>query len=378
MDPSISLLSASIQLLAVLIIPLIGIIAALIPYLMPKRECFAVTVPDNAQSDPTLKQYKRRYTTIILGITAAFAVLAIICSHIGSPAAATVVMVIGVIVLMVATYSLMLYFRAKVQKLKQSRKWETSSARTFAQVGIEEARKPLSLTWDFIFIPFILICLFICFAGYGDIPQEIPRQVDMNGQVTSYFYKSPLVACFPALAVAFIDSILVFSHWSMLRSKKFTDPAAPAQSAWAYGMFVHAESVLIVVSGVLCGGVGIAIALSFVGVFTVVQSAIICLALVMIIVVASVAVSLVYGQNGSRLISQIESADPNSQELLRDNDRFWKLGIFYFNPKDSALFLPERFGVGWTFNWGRPAAWAVLAGLLILIGGFLVAVTVLI
>lgn len=376
MDPSASLLSAAFQILVVLIIPLVGGISAFVPYLMPKRECFAVTVPDNAQSDPALRQYKRRYACIILGITAAFTILSIVCSQVSAPASAAIVMAVGVIVLMIATYTLMLYFRAKVQKLKRARKWDSTSACSAAPMGFGEAPKALSLKWDLVFIPFVLVCLFICWAGYGNIPEEIPRQIAMDGQITTYFSKSPLVACFPALVVAFIDAILTFSHWSMLRSKKFTDPACPAQTAWAYAMFVRAESILMVASGVLCGGVGIAIALSFVKVISIGQSAILCLAFVMIIAVASVAVSLVYGQNGSRLIARVSSTR-DDQKLLRDNDRFWKLGIFYFNPEDPALFLPERFGIGWTFNWGRPSAWIILGALIAFIVGFLVLVALL-
>ena len=44
-----------------------------------------------------------------------------------------------------------------------------------------------------------------------------------------------------------------------------------------------------------------------------------------------------------------------------DDDRYWKLGIFYWNHDDASLFVPERFGIGWTINLGRPAAWAGLS-----------------
>lgn len=30
----------------------------------------------------------------------------------------------------------------------------------------------------------------------------------------------------------------------------------------------------------------------------------------------------------------------------RDDDQYWKLGMFYFNKNDSTLFLEKRFGVG--------------------------------
>lgn len=376
MDPSSSLLPVAFQIFAVFTILLIGVFAAFMPYLMPKRECFAVTIPESAQSDPIIKLFKRRYASILLGLTIVFSILCALAAFANTPAQAVGIMGVSIVVLCVVTYGLMLYFRARVQELKRTRGWSNVGACSSAPVGMFELPKPLSLTWDVLFVPTILLCLFICWAGYSDIPQEIPRHIGMDGHVTSYFEKSPFVACFPALAMMFIDAILVFSHWSMLRSKKFTDPAAPAQSAWAYAMFLRAQTILIVAAGVLCGGVGVTMALSFVGVISIGQSAVVCLALVMIIALASIIVSAVYGQNGSRLIANV-AVENGNQKLLRDNDRYWKLGIFYANPEDSALFLPERFGIGWTMNWGRPAAWVILGLLLLFIGGFIVALTLL-
>lgn len=42
-------------------------------------------------------------------------------------------------------------------------------------------------------------------------------------------------------------------------------------------------------------------------------------------------------------------------------DGCWKLGIFYFNPADPAVFVVQRFGVGYTFNFGNRWTWAGLA-----------------
>ena len=40
--------------LLTLVVPLMGVTMALTPYLMPKRECFAVTVPDDAAAETHL------------------------------------------------------------------------------------------------------------------------------------------------------------------------------------------------------------------------------------------------------------------------------------------------------------------------------------
>jgi uncharacterized membrane protein len=41
-------------------------------------------------------------------------------------------------------------------------------------------------------------------------------------------------------------------------------------------------------------------------------------------------------------------------------------GIFYGNRGDRRLFVPKRFGVGWTLNFARPASWLFI-GVIVLI-----------
>lgn len=86
------------------------------------------------------------------------------------------------------------------------------------------------------------------------------------------------------------------------------------------------------------------------------------------IVVGSIALSVVYGQAGSRVFKRMQGDVP----LLAD-DEHWKLGLFYVNRDDASLFLPERFGIGWTMNFARPAAWAIILGGMALTAAFVVA-----
>jgi uncharacterized membrane protein len=48
-------------------------------------------------------------------------------------------------------------------------------------------------------------------------------------------------------------------------------------------------------------------------------------------------------------------------------DAMWRMGgMVYYNPSDDAVLVPKRLGWGWTLNFGRPAAWSYLGGLLLL------------
>ena len=47
-------------------------------------------------------------------------------------------------------------------------------------------------------------------------------------------------------------------------------------------------------------------------------------------------------------------------------DRCWKAGIFYVNPDDRSLFVPKRFGIGYTINFAHPWSGVVLAVIILM------------
>lgn len=61
----------------------------------------------------------------------------------------------------------------------------------------------------------------------------------------------------------------------------------------------------------------------------------------------------------------------NEQELFdnwHDDPANWKLGLFYFNPKDKRIFPPKRIkGLGWTINFANPFSFLGLIGIIILV-----------
>jgi uncharacterized membrane protein len=55
----------------------------------------------------------------------------------------------------------------------------------------------------------------------------------------------------------------------------------------------------------------------------------------------------------------------------RTPDSCWKLGMFYFNRADPAVFLEKRFGLGYTLNFGNPWVWIAMGVLLTAIAALL-------
>jgi len=54
--------------------------------------------------------------------------------------------------------------------------------------------------------------------------------------------------------------------------------------------------------------------------------------------------------------------------LSPEEKSHWKLGIFYVNQEDPALWVPKRFSPGMTVNLGHSKGWLILTGVGMLLG----------
>lgn len=62
------------------------------------------------------------------------------------------------------------------------------------------------------------------------------------------------------------------------------------------------------------------------------------------------------GQGGSRGLARSGEAPVGD----RTDDRHWTWGLVYHNRADPAFLVEKRFGIGFTFNFAHPFAWALL------------------
>lgn len=72
------------------------------------------------------------------------------------------------------------------------------------------------------------------------------------------------------------------------------------------------------------------------------------------------------GQGGANLARAETKPGIVEQQPVGDQtpDRCWRAGMFYVNPNDPAVLVEKRFGIGYTLNFGRPAAWLLMAFIL--------------
>ncbi len=66
-------------------------------------------------------------------------------------------------------------------------------------------------------------------------------------------------------------------------------------------------------------------------------------------------------------ITARQSMQPSEPAEVTPDD-CWRGGLIYYNPADAALFVEKRTGLGYTINFGNHWSWAVMGGLVLVIG----------
>lgn len=69
----------------------------------------------------------------------------------------------------------------------------------------------------------------------------------------------------------------------------------------------------------------------------------------------------------NRLLKAVSPPEESGESP--DNDRFYKWGMFYYNPDDPAVLVEKRFGVGMDFNYASWQAKAFLAAMVLIVLG---------
>ena len=365
MDQEIAL----INLFILVILVITGALLAVTPWLMRARECFAVTVPAEAQDDPAIRRLKRLYAGIMIAVTVVLSLASAVLLVGGHFEAMTVVATGGMLGLSVLSVGLMLWCRSKVQAIKRERGWQAVGSKASAVVVEGAMPHAVSLGWQLINVPIVAATLAIGLLGYSSMPDMVPIHMGFNGEVNGWVSKSLKVILYAPLLQIFMTLCFGFSQWSIVHSKRAVAPDMPVASAYAYGLFARAQSMYLVGMGALLNLSFIAMQCSMIGVMAMGAAAAVVMAVAVVAIVGALVIAVVYGQSGARLMARVK----DGAALPSDDDRFWKLGILYVNPNDPSLFVPARFGIGWTSNFGRPLSWVIVGLLVVVIIGFMVA-----
>jgi uncharacterized membrane protein len=178
----------------------------------------------------------------------------------------------------------------------------------------------------------------------------------------------------PVLAQAWVVLLTPLVVLLIVRARPDLDAAKPAGSARRYRVYLRGVARVILV---LATGVNIQIFVHALQNWNILPSTAFWTIAGFVPAAMAILGFLVFetrvGQAGHRLPALPGEEEEDTGVVQRDDDRYWYLaGMIYANHRDRAVLVHRRVGVYWTLNIGHPAAWVLIAAIVVtgLLSGF--------
>ncbi|MBN2878268.1 MAG: hypothetical protein JXN65_01435 [Clostridia bacterium] len=349
----------------IIFVPLV-VIFAVLPFITRKDIVFGINIPAAQWSNDYFRKLRRVYSLLSAGIGAVLMGASVLASVMLGEDLAVVYMQVIIWSAILIYFLLYVFFWIKVKKYKAQASWKISEKRiSAADTNVSGGRRALSNAWYLVYPLLIGVTLYSAVKLYGLAPNMIPMRFDLQGNPIVYSQKS-MKLIYEVVGMQAFLALLFFGINIVLKmAKKSVDPADPEASSVQSDAFRYRWSIFLFITGLL-----------MLLIFTVVMVSIfvrlpmwamlyVPMAASAAILVYAVVLAIMTGQSGSRI--KIEGKRAESTEIIRDDDAFWKLGMFYYNKEDPAVFVERRFSPGWTTNWARWQSWLIVFGILAMV-----------
>lgn len=207
---------------------------------------------------------------------------------------------------------------------------------------------------------------------WDNIPDRFPIHWGMDGQPNGWATRSIQGVYAPLEIAAVVCAGTAFLAYAILRWSRLIRVSGPA--SMSERRFRH-----IVASIVVATEYFLAILFTWIGLLPLGHNpngppgVVPVLLFELVFTVVIIALFIRLGQGGSRLAGAVPAtatvAPVSDRRPVGDRtaDRYWKLGVFYVNREDPAVFVEKRFGIGYTINFGHNGAWVFLAVLVAIV-----------
>ena len=353
---------------------ILGFVNGLTPYYSRRGTPFGITVPSSHQQDSFIQMRKKRFFIQNVLLSILLSIPIVFFSNFEDQTAQDMwsgVYVIGaMLVFFVLTFILYLKNRKAIQLWKKEEQIivEIKKERIVVDTNYHRDLNAVS-TRTIVIVQLVIVLISVAVIGffYNRIPNQFPIHWNSQNIPDRSVEKSPLsVMMMPTMQLLMIP-VLAFSHYAFIKSKQKLLANYPQITSYQSKKFRRAWSINFLVTSIATqllltstnffslffaedmafGWMGLLIGLFIFG-----------------IVGYSSFLTWKYGQGGEKLVfSEID--EPVEEVTEVDEEKYWKLGVFYYNPDDPSIFVEKRFGIGSTINLARWQSWACITGLVL-------------
>ncbi|MCW6168303.1 MAG: DUF5808 domain-containing protein [Thermoplasmatales archaeon] len=326
------------------------IFGLIIPKLTLKTIQFGVRIPSSKIDDSRISKIRNGYTVDVLLYSAPVIVIFVILFD--RPLIAT-----GIVILEIGVY-FVAYLKAhyKLLKIEQEEEWY-ANVNQVSYATISDYISPVHVV--LMFTPMLFITIIGTLIGmeiYHTLPHIMAIHFGAHGKPNGFAVKTYLSVLILPIIGYVIASMFLSIGYLMTRSKIDIESYAPKDSYRTQIMFRNRTIELLAFIGILSELLILSISLLTWGIISMNPGFIIIIIAwpVMILLVVLI-FSLRYGQMGSRKLEAMRTGEEATKSLETniDDNKEWRAGAIYDNKHDHSIFVPKRFGVGYTINFGN-------------------------
>ena len=196
-------------------------------------------------------------------------------------------------------------------------------------------------------------------ARWAEIPPRFPVHWGIDGQPNGWSTRTPMGVYGPLLVGAAIIAIVAASSYAIRHASRLVQSSNAGRIAHE---FAHRMGIFLLALEFFLAAI-----FSFVGLLPLTGSPSIKIVLIAVVAFLVALMFLIAwaAKASAELASDLRARSDASVDGGAP-DQVWKLGVFYYNPDDAALFVEKRFGVGYTLNFAHPSAWICMIVVLLL------------
>ncbi|GAA3873685.1 DUF5808 domain-containing protein [Leifsonia kafniensis] len=372
-----------------LVLPLVTtIFIAVMLYLMPSITRptlpLGVSIPQERVGEPVIGAAVRRYR---VGIAIALAV-SVALTFIFAAVSPVSAVIVPIFVLLIFSFSSYWLARTSIQRAKAAGHWyQDVPVRLSGTLTATSTHASTPIGW---YVASTLLLTAVAAVGvsvYDSLPETLATHWNAAGVADGFATKSvwsvfgPLLIGLGMTAFLFVVARLT----GRIPMRRVADYGAEQQLAMQQLMQQLVGQITLVIAALFAAlsllawyaphNVGANLAVGIVGPVLLFAVIVVFLVRQRRIVRQGAAVVAAAGVSGAgtsagSLPSTAHRAD------TPDDDRFWKGGMIYLNRDDPALWVPKRFGVGWTVNLGHPGGIAIMTIPVLIIIGVVIFATI--
>ncbi|MEN8698312.1 DUF1648 domain-containing protein [Bacillus infantis] len=346
-------------LLLVIMVP-VYLSMMFIPYWTRRTESFGISIPEDVYKTGELRGMRKQYVlfTALLSIAATIIFLLSGTAFSADEQKVSILFSGTALGYIVLSFLIYLVFHRRMKTLKQNNQWSADKSQlVVVDTAFRKQKLTYSNLWFILSFVIVLATVFLTFQNYQSMPEQIPTQYNFDGEAANWIEKSYRSVLIMPIMQIYLTLLFMFINTIIAKAKQQVSAKNPEESMYRNVIFRRRWSAYIIIIGT-----AVVLLLAFIQVSAIYPIDTQLLTIIPLLftigaVTGSIFLSITTGQGGSRV--KTAASGKNGDVIDRDDDRYWKLGMFYFNSNDPSLFLEKRFGVGWTINLARPSAWII-------------------